>query len=748
MHRFVAKCLAASWFVVAVVAVLSAVPSDVTARDGTASFKVGDKVTFTQGKDVVEGEVVAINPRNGWLTVRYTRRGHEMTMVRPPNRFQRVEKKPVRRAARSGGDAAAAEPPPEDDAMRTWTDATGKHKVEARFVELVDDNVRLEKSDGTTATLPVDKLCEADQRRVRRLARKTSTHETTTPGTAARPGDLTAPAPEAPQGDWSNVETVMIDTAAAGGVTPDSAIGQKLVPVRPFFLEMPKNPSHGASGRRNVTSMFPDREHHRLVVVSKEGGGQRAPELRVESCDLKAGKSRGFITIETSATPADLSPDGTLLACVSSKTNWPPETSAVEVWRLAKRPTLVRRWNADDPDARGALGTVDRVIFVPPGHLLTTSRYGGRITLWEIETARAVYSITASRRSTLASSANRKHLAVTSVGGIGILDAATGQTLTFLPGQSDPSAVLAFRPDGRQLAAISPQLLQVWDLETKRLVRDVALPAPAPNKRGISAERLDWVDDRHVLADGSWLIDVAKRVVLWRYLPSSGLNASVYVQDGTLYYLLSNMVINRAGLFHQSGLFFVAIPHPEAASVAARLSDDKVLAVRPGVQVALDIRVPVSDPGELKQITDSLTERLKANGATVVASGATITLEAVVEAGPSKTETYRGFGAGLGSDKTETVTVTEQISRLVFKENGRVLWQHETRSGGFAPAIVHHGKDESIQSAIDKRRGSPVWFFLNSPLPKYVARPAENGTYGCSMLTHQGCVPYPEKGQP
>jgi hypothetical protein len=46
---------------------------------------------------------------------------------------------------------------------RTWTDATGKHTLEAEFVELKDGNVQLRKPDGKVVTLPIEKLSQADQ---------------------------------------------------------------------------------------------------------------------------------------------------------------------------------------------------------------------------------------------------------------------------------------------------------------------------------------------------------------------------------------------------------------------------------------------------------------------------------------------------------------------------------------------------------------------------------------------------------
>lgn len=53
---------------------------------------------------------------------------------------------------------------------RTWTDATGKFKIEADFVELTeDDQVRLKASNGKTIAIPLSKLSVADREHVASL---------------------------------------------------------------------------------------------------------------------------------------------------------------------------------------------------------------------------------------------------------------------------------------------------------------------------------------------------------------------------------------------------------------------------------------------------------------------------------------------------------------------------------------------------------------------------------------------------
>jgi hypothetical protein len=47
--------------------------------------------------------------------------------------------------------------------VRTWTDATGRHHIEAEFLELRDGAVQLKRTDGKTIVIALGKLSPEDQ---------------------------------------------------------------------------------------------------------------------------------------------------------------------------------------------------------------------------------------------------------------------------------------------------------------------------------------------------------------------------------------------------------------------------------------------------------------------------------------------------------------------------------------------------------------------------------------------------------
>ena len=54
---------------------------------------------------------------------------------------------------------------------RTWTDSTGKHKIEGEFVKLADGQVDIRRDDGKLVRIPLEKLSEADQQHARKAAK-------------------------------------------------------------------------------------------------------------------------------------------------------------------------------------------------------------------------------------------------------------------------------------------------------------------------------------------------------------------------------------------------------------------------------------------------------------------------------------------------------------------------------------------------------------------------------------------------
>ena len=293
---------------------------------------------------------------------------------------------------------------------------------------------------------------------------------------------------------------------------------------------------------------------------------------------------------------------------------------------------------------------------------------------------------------------------------------------------------LAFSPDGTQLAAVSPQRLIVWNIDKQHkgeIYRDIFF------SKAINANGIDWLGTGYLLVGGENLVDIERRIVLWKYqhTAKTGLSRDFGALGGLFWDVVSSPDMQ------QRALVGFKLPHDDARKMAASLNADQLLAVKPGSQISLNVTVQ-GTPDEQQKAFQALAAQLQANGMTV-ANNSPLVLQANTETGKNQEISYRSFGRG--GRNVEKVNVTEQISRVKLLENGKVLW--EAVSVGGAPHFLTMKEGETLQQALAQYQRPNVQFFSQVKVPQYVARPSEAGAYGMSNLTPQGIVNVPLNGQ-
>jgi hypothetical protein len=356
--------------------------------------------------------------------------------------------------------------------------------------------------------------------------------------------------------------------------------------------------------------------------------------------------------------------------------------------------------------------------------------FPSKLTVWNVAEGKALYSVEIAVGSSPAISPGGKQLAAAVSDGVVVLDALTGATLGRLAAAGSPGGTLSFRPDGAQLAALSSQRLVVWDLAKGEIYRDIALAAPIPSGS------VDWLFGGHLLAGGGTLIDLERRLVLWKYSRGASSGGERFGElGGWFWHILSD----RAS--KQRALLATVIPHDDALRMAASIDPEQVLAVRPGATFSLDLRVQ-GTPDDQQLVQQALAARLAAAGMTA-GSGGALVLQATTETGQTKEVSYRTFGR---LDRTpEKATVTEQISRLRILENGRTLWESSVTS--LPPMHLQMKEGQSLQDALAPYQKPNLTFFSLVNIPAYLARPPEHGAYGFSDLTAEGVVNTPPPAQ-
>ncbi|MCA9125223.1 MAG: hypothetical protein KDB11_33840, partial [Planctomycetales bacterium] len=72
-----------------------------------------------------------------------------------------------------------------EEKLRTWTDASGKFRVEAAMIDQLDGKVRLRKANGEIVSVPVDRLSRQDQEHLKLKSTRPATAPTETTHAAA-----------------------------------------------------------------------------------------------------------------------------------------------------------------------------------------------------------------------------------------------------------------------------------------------------------------------------------------------------------------------------------------------------------------------------------------------------------------------------------------------------------------------------------------------------------------------------------
>ncbi len=740
-------------------------------RTAEGEFKPGDKVEIDFGGNWQPAVVVEVKGP-GLVRVKTRVMGREIDPVFPTRLIRPA------RGAEARVPAAKRKPKPDVSAPRTWTDSTGKYKVEASLVELKDGQVTLKKPDGQVVAIPLERLSEADQQFVREATSEgeggfavgqkvevqwglrwfpasikqkrgdemlihyegwsdnfdewVTAARVRLPGSGVSeagdeefgvPGEPASTATEVPitEADWSGAVTI-----SPGQPPPEWSLepdGLPAADARPASKPIRLTGNLGNIIDQPTAILFSDPEDAQAVVVHVDRRGAES-NVRLERCDLREGRMTGAINLGAELLPLALSPNGEYLLSRSEKFGIGTH-DRLDVWSIAgEEPQHVISWKPYEGD-----GWADRDVewagWVDAGHVLTLSK-GRKLVLWEAAKARAVYCLDVTMGCRPALSPGRSYVVVATTGGVEVYDPLSGRLTGRLAEEAPGFAQFSFSPDGRSLAVASHQRLQVWEWEPRRLWRDIAVPAVA------GSAGIDWTSDGYILLRGVYLVDLDRRIVLWEYKRSGTAAAEAGGLFGGLYWYVA-MGGMPPGQLQQ--VVPVELPHPEARRVAEGLDPDSLLAIKPGVRVSLEINVQAS-PDERRKIAESLTSRLEKNGVTV-APGQPIKL--VARTAPGETQQIE-YSEHIGFNRpVAKVSVTDKKCELAFVVNGRTAWQSQAVFS--APHFLRLKEGQSVQQAVNELVKYDLRFFHAAPIPSHVVRPTGKTSYGASQLTDTGVAP-------
>jgi hypothetical protein len=460
----------------------------------------------------------------------------------------------------------------------------------------------------------------------------------------------------------------------------------------------------------------------RALIPFYSGTAAELRTLRIELLDLVNGENLGSIKADPLSKPLDISPSGTRM--VGAAHGFHTGTrKRLDVFDLPPGARL-----ADDAEAKHVISFVPYVTaeytwkdvewarFIDDEHLVTCT-WQGDVIAWEIKNAKALWRVKIAGGTYPALSPGRKQVAVQTPQGLAVVDATAGKVLCVVEGSRSFGSI-AFSPDGKRLVGISGRTVCAWDLAEGKVMPEIGLPLKAAYG-GVIA-----LDQRFVLIGGSDLLDLDKKVVVWRYNGAGKL----FLNHAGRCWMLSN----EAG---RHALASTTMPHAAAVKAADSMKPGEGLLIRPGAAVALSVAIEAT-PEQQQKIGAAITAQLQQQGIRVDAASP-VKLIARTETGKTTEQEYRQLGRGPAwNAPTEKVAVTEKITRIFFEHEGKVAWESRTSSG--TPMFVSAKEGQTIGQAVQAASVFNVKFLESVRVPAYVPAVSDTPWLGESTWTIKG----------
>jgi WD40 repeat protein len=514
------------------------------------------------------------------------------------------------------------------------------------------------------------------------------------------------------EGDWSRVNALLPGDPEGSGVpadpaTNDTPTGWKPQPVR----------------LGNTKSV-----HERAVAMSVSGGMNPIAIVayhdpfndsvgRLETVNLKQRKSIGSTTIVGGVKQCYLSPSGARALLVGEE-GFHSKKARLDVWSIgAGKPVEeVTWWPFATSKGHWGPNDINWADWVDDDQLLIVNGEGTTV-LWRIEgkKAIAVYQIDADGRCTPAISPGRKHMALSTPRGVEIFRAHDGALLARMENVRPGAGQVAFNQDGTKLACVSGKSIYIWDATTGNLERDF-------DCTNLHAGELHWLDNDHLLVGNTDIIDIPRRMLLWRYeathLPAQTSGAWRWLM------MQSNNIL---------GLVPSQMLQPEVLEAAKGLDPDAILALKPGAKVSLDLQLG----GEDQQKAEAALRRALEQSGMEVVSDSPIKIAARIVTGESETKEY---GTGFfHRQNVEQVTVTSKRYEVEVMVDGQSAWKQISTIQAGAPSAIWLQNGESAQQAIDRQNAAnSANFSFSATMPRYIVHPKYAGPMGTSKISLSG----------
>jgi len=610
---------------------------------------------------------------------------------------------------------------------RTWSDSTGKFKIEGKLLGVEGGKARLERSNGSVVQIPVTKLSAADQKYIKELdeanpfeAVEENPFKPDNSGSSAASSRPSPPESGSARGsssgeprkvkvDWSQSETLALApssdtwkfaTPIKGGERTELKNRAIPVPPKSNFFEGARGLVTNASGQRALVG-------YTLDEPKPEG------ITRIVLADLVKGKTLVTTTVPGKMAPIALN-DGGFQVLMRKEEFGFGNQDRLELWNLTPAGiTKVLEWTPYD-DVKGGERDVKWAAFLDDDRLATLGG-DGRLAIWNAETATPLFHIQIDGGCIPALSPDRKFIAFSTGKQVGVFDIAAKEVAALQATSHTPWPRLCFSPDASRLACMAHGKLFVWNFADGSLYREI--PLTGINVHG---NELIWPHEKYLLIGKSSLFDIENQVRLWTYrghelAESLGGQVAFLVNQGQ----------DRPGAL-------VIAPVPAAGfhqALEKAMQQPDFFVLKEGTTVKLNVDA-LPDAAEREKARDTLTKKLKERGFKVGPEGM-IELVASTEAGKEQDISYHGFGV----NPWKTYKVREYLTRLAFVYQGKNTWQTQ---GSSVPGFISLKEGETIDQVLRRSERPNYNFFEHVEMPKVLMKPMGPDGLGASQVSVSG----------
>jgi len=730
-------------------------------------FNVGDRVEAKDGFEWKLGTVTAIDVQSGLITVRIDTEYLEPSArvaQEVEERFERQVPLAMREAVRSRSltpdqvrptAAARAEKRYALLPSRTWTDLSGKFKIDARYGGLEGGKTVLVKLDGSKISVPLEKLSSQDRSYIKDLIDPPENPFTDTEASDSAESVLQ-------QANWRDAKEIKPQKFSKWTFVPTSNGFAELSAGNGPSVQVPLKGVPGADvGINKVEGVFSSSDHRRVLICRQKGSIEAVQFL--ELVDVSRKESRGLTPLPKQTLLLDADLDAGLVLYRSNEYGHEGNKGILTVAKFAPNElTAIARWEPFGQTTRGMDNQIEQARILSSDRVLTLDRFGRMVVIWDVTQPKAIWKIPIGSAQILSTalSPDRKLLAISAEQGISIIDLEAGRHVATIPPDGRVYHSLAFRADNARLGAFGDMSLKVWDLADGHSIVNFMTPSSI----GSYDVALAWTGS-YLLVGNNYLFDVDRRILLWEYQESSLTTHNASLRNGVLW-----IVPFSHG---ESTLVSSPVPHPAALAMVRQLpSADELIVAKPGDPVSIEIDMDANvvlpndverqiasyvDAAEgrdgsdgrvvmLKQsdskkdvVRRQLAIALKEAGYEVVNSSSLV-LRFVCKPQPEQTILINvdGRSPARPEDFVEK-TITPHATCLSFILNGEAVWEN-----GFVAKphmIIYLEKGETLDEALERLSRPNMVIFSLMKFSSPLARPGkatENGAYGVSVFTSNG----------